>query len=175
MEQGKNWRFCVSGNIVKSHLDEEGVIRYGTKAFTGGTKVYIDGKFWSDVQTEVDVIGKNRFGRFVIERVPIALIENIRSQRVYNQTVLEIMNYVEWVDNWNWWGRTAADRRETVAFAKRIDKIIEEENNDATGRTGTQNANSTFNTGIRVKKHTVYHFGDDEETGGRTEDDDVDG
>ena len=42
--KSNNWRFGVVGNIVKQHLDNEGIIRYGTKAFTGGTKVYIDGK-----------------------------------------------------------------------------------------------------------------------------------
>ena len=122
MEQENSWRFCVAGNIVKSHLDAEGVVRYGTKAFTGGTKVYIDGKYWSDDQKSVNVIGKNRFGRFVIERVPIVLIENIRNQRVYKPTVLKIMHYVEWMDNWYWWGRTAEDRRETEAFAERFRK-----------------------------------------------------
>lgn len=40
-EKNNNWRFGVVGNIVRQHLDDKGIIRYGTKAFCGGTKVYI--------------------------------------------------------------------------------------------------------------------------------------
>ncbi len=120
MDQDKQWRFCVAGNIVKSHLDEEGVLRYGTKAFTGGTKVYLDGKGWKELPSTICVIGQNRFGRYVLERIPITLIENVRCQRVFKRTVLAIMDHLEWMDNWSWWCRTAADRREAEAFAERF-------------------------------------------------------
>ena len=81
MENEQNWRFCAVGNIVKSHLDEEGVQRYGTKAFTGGTKVYLGGKCLTSIVpelSEIGVIGLNRFGKYVVEHVPIQLIENVR-------------------------------------------------------------------------------------------------
>ena len=39
-ETDKNWRFGVVGNIVSERIDDEGILRYGTEAFTGGTKVY---------------------------------------------------------------------------------------------------------------------------------------
>ena len=120
MDQDKQWRFCVAGNIVKSHLDEEGVLRYGTKAFTGGTKVYLDGKGWKELPSTISVIGQNRFGRYVLEWVPMELIENVRCQRVFKRTVLNIMDYLERMENWSWWQRTAADRREAEAFAERF-------------------------------------------------------
>ena len=114
--KNNNWRFGVIGNIVKQHLDSEGVVRYGTKAFTGGTKVYIDGKGWSPDRDTVSVIGLNRFGRYAIESVPVALIENVRTQRIYKPTVLEIMDCEEVMEGWTWWKRTSADRKEAKAF-----------------------------------------------------------
>ena len=39
-ETDKNWSFGVAGNIVSKRVDDEGILHYGTKAFTGGTKVY---------------------------------------------------------------------------------------------------------------------------------------
>ena len=42
----KCWRFCAVGNIVKQHLDENGIVRYGTKAYVGGTRVIIYGQRW---------------------------------------------------------------------------------------------------------------------------------
>jgi len=114
--KSNNWRFGVVGNIVKQHLDNEGIIRYGTKAFTGGTKVYIDGKGWSPDRDTVSVIGLNRFGRYAIESVPVSLIENVRTQRIYKPTVLEIIDYEEVMEGWTWWKRTSADRKAAEAF-----------------------------------------------------------
>ena len=119
MEQ-KKWRFGVVGNIVSEHTDEDGNVYYGTKAFTPGTKVYIDGKFWDDQRTDVSVIGRNRFGRVVLESVPINLIENIRTQIIYKPHVLEIIDYLRVMEGWKWWGRTAADRKEAENFVKEV-------------------------------------------------------
>lgn len=117
MDSTKEWRFGVAGNIIRTHYDEEGILRYGTKAFSGGTKVYINGLDWNSSWTDVNVIGKNRFGRFEVQRVPLDYIENIRFQRIFQPTVLEIIDYVGAVDGWDWWWRTSADRKEAKAFA----------------------------------------------------------
>ena len=117
-KNSNNWRFGVVGNIVRQHLDDEGIIRYGTKAFCGGTKVYIDGKHWNNDNETVEVIGLNRFRRYAIESVPVELIENVRCQRIYKPTVLDIMASVENCDGWFWWGKTAEDRSETETFVK---------------------------------------------------------
>ena len=121
MENEKKWRFCVAGNIVKSHLDEEGITRYGTKAFTGGTKVYLEG----DVCNERDVvlvIGQNRFGRYALESIPLTLIENIRAQQVFKPTVLKIMEYTEAMEGYCWYGRTVDDKRAAKALAEMLRK-----------------------------------------------------
>ena len=118
----KNWRFCVSGNITKSHTVQEGILRYGTKAFTGGTKVYLNGKNFGNDRENIEVIGRNRFGRFVVDFIPIEYIENIRSQRVYKPVVLEMIFYLEAVEGDQWWGRTANDRKESELFVRQKQK-----------------------------------------------------
>ena len=119
------WRFGVVGNIVKTHLDEDGILRYGTIQFTGGTKVYIDGKNWSNLpRTEIVVIGLNRFKRFEIAAVPPELIENVRFQIIRNRTVLNILSGEEAVDGWHFWGRLSSDRREAKEFANNWEEIV---------------------------------------------------
>ena len=115
---GKEWRFSVVGNIVKTHEDDEGNVYYGTKAFKGGTKVFLDGKYFSPEETKISVIGMNRYGKYAIETVPVEYIENVRFQVIYNMTVMRIMDSVEEIDGWVWWGRTANDKREAKEFVK---------------------------------------------------------
>ncbi len=115
----KKWCFCVAGNIVKTRIDENGTLRYGTSAFTGGTKVYLQGRFWSDYyknKGEISVIGLSRGKRYEWLKVPVTAIENVRFQRVFNPKVVDMMEYYEFESAW--WHRTANDRREAKAFAE---------------------------------------------------------
>ncbi|MCH5180161.1 MAG: hypothetical protein J1F32_02985 [Erysipelotrichales bacterium] len=118
MEEKTEWKFGVAANIVHSHTDEDGNVYYGTKAFTPGTKVYLDGKFWNSKSDDIFVIGRNRFGRFVHERVPVALLENVRTQRIYHPKVLKIMKHLEFLDGWEWWENTIEDKKDTKRFVK---------------------------------------------------------
>ena len=118
MIETNNWRFCVVGNIIAQHIDADGKILYGSKAFSGGTKVYIDDLTYSLNQGRVSVIGQNRFGRYVVESVPNDLIENVRAQRIFKPVVLRIMGYLEFMDGWTWRGRTAKDKKEVYAFVE---------------------------------------------------------
>ena len=122
MENDITWRFCISGNIVNNHIDQDGLLRYGTKAFTGGTKVYLNGKSLEKGNKTIEVIGRNRFGRFVADFIPIDYIENIRIQRVYKPVVLKIISYLEAVEGDQWWGYTPADRKESEQFVMIIRK-----------------------------------------------------
>lgn len=128
MSEERYWRFCVVGNIVKTHPDEDGVIRYGTKAFTGGTKVYIPWKDWYDIDNRegILVIGLNRFHRYATEYVPFELLENIRFQILFKSTVLRIIGGEETLEGFYSWGRTAEDKRGAKAFAERLSKRIDE-------------------------------------------------
>ena len=118
MSETKNWRFCVVGNITAQHTDADGKVLYGSKAFSGGTKVYIDDLTYNLNQGSVSVIGQNRFGRYVVESVPNDLIENVRAQRIFKPVVVQIMEYLEVIDGWVWRSRTAKDRREVALFAE---------------------------------------------------------
>ena len=43
MEKGKRplmMKYCVIGNIVREHQDENGIVRYGTVCYPGGRKIY---------------------------------------------------------------------------------------------------------------------------------------
>lgn len=123
MDGNRNeWRFCVVGNITNQHLSEDGKILYGTKAFVGGTKVYIDDRTWNLNEGEANVIGLNRFGRYAVESVSIDLIENLRLQKIFKPKVLEIIGYLEFAEGWLWRGRTADDKRALSAFVEKCNK-----------------------------------------------------
>lgn len=118
-----NWRFCAVGNIKPQHTDANGTVRYGTKAFSGGSKIYICDTTL-DLHSEcITVLGRNRFSRYVIEGVPIDLLENIRIQSILKPTVLEIMDYLNAADGWTWRGRTSQDKKEINAFIERVNKL----------------------------------------------------
>ena len=38
MSETKNWRFCVVGNIIAQHIDADGKLLYGSKAFLAEQK-----------------------------------------------------------------------------------------------------------------------------------------
>jgi hypothetical protein len=111
------WKFCVVGNIKKTNCDDQGILRYGTQAYSGGTKVYLCGKFWNADSATISVIGLNRFKRYAVNDVPTTLIENVRGKRVYRPAVLEIMNDWEFADCW--WGDTEEDRVSVKRFVEK--------------------------------------------------------
>ncbi len=114
MSNIKEWKYCVVGNITKSHIDKNGVVRYGTPAFTGGTKVYLCGKYWDSSRETITVIGMTRGKKYhVIDTVPTH-IENVRCSKAYHPAVLNLMNNWEMYDLW--WGNSAEDKKEAVEF-----------------------------------------------------------
>ena len=117
----QEWRYAVAGNIKKSRIDENGVLRYGTSAFKGNTKIYLCGRLWDERlpeknKTHISVVGLSRGGRYYVDYVPISLIENVRLTRVYTPAVLEIMSNWEFADGW--WGNTQEERDDASAFLK---------------------------------------------------------
>ena len=118
MSKNNKWKYCVVGNICKSHTDEDGTVRYGTPAFTGGTKVYICGKYWNPSSEPIAVIGISRGSRkfHVVDTNP-AYIENVRCSKTFQPIVLDLMNH--WEMHTLWWGNTAEDKAETEAFVKK--------------------------------------------------------
>ena len=118
-----SWRYAVAGNIKKTRIDENGVLRYGTAAFKGNTKVYLCGRLWDERlpdenKTHISVVGLSRGRRYYVDYVPIELIENLRLTRVYRPQVLGIMSNFEFYECW--WGNTQEERNDASAFLKRL-------------------------------------------------------
>ena len=120
---GKSWRYAIAGNIKKTHIDENGILRYGTAAYKGNTKMYLSGRLWDERlpdenKTHISVLGLSRGGRYYVDYTPIELIENLRITRVYSPKVLEIMSDFEFSECW--WGNTQEERDDASAFLKRF-------------------------------------------------------
>ena len=115
------WRYAVAGNIKESHIDENGILRYGTATYKGHSKVYLSGRLWDErlpgEKKEIAVLGLCRGRRYYLESVPVELIENVRLVRVYKPRLLEIMSDCEMEDCW--WGNSRAEREDALAFVKR--------------------------------------------------------
>ena len=119
----KLWRYADAGNIKKTRIDENGILRYGTAAFKGNTKVYLSGRLWDERfpdknKTKISVLGLSRSGKYYVDCVPIELIENLRITRVYTPKVLEIMSNFEFCECW--WGHTQDERDDASAFLKKF-------------------------------------------------------
>ena len=123
MSEKKKWKYCVVGNITKSHIDESGILRYGTPAFTGGTRVYLCGKYWDPSQETISVIGITRGSRksHVIDTNP-AYIENVRSSKTNQPIVLDLMN--DWEMYTLWWGNTLEDKTEVEEFVRKWNSAV---------------------------------------------------
>lgn len=112
--EDKKFKYYVVGNIVKTHLDADNTLRYGTSAYTGGTKVFLCGKFWRLSDKEIQVIGLTRGKKYQVHSVPVELIENVRCSRTFRPGILAIMN--NW-ECWNeWWHDSKEDQKATKAF-----------------------------------------------------------
>ena len=112
------WRFGVVANITEYHIGDDGKQYRGTKPFPPGTKVYLGGKNWDNTRKNIGVIGRNRFGRIVLEWISVDCLENVRTQRIYKPHILEIISHEERIEGWKWWEQTASDRKETKEFVE---------------------------------------------------------
>ena len=116
MEEKQNWTYCVVGNIKKTHFDEDGVLRYGTAAFTGGTKVYLAGRVWDRTCDHINTLGMSRSKRLQIIRTDVSQIENVRLQKVFDPAVLGIMDWYALVGGW--WGKSKNEKADAEEFVK---------------------------------------------------------
>ena len=134
------WLYGIAGNITKSHYDKDGVLRYGTKAFRAGTKVYLGN--WLRDDGKILVIGlsrkrRNKRRKYIEELVEAEYIDNLRPTKVFNTAVIErmllydvfgpvadmektdgkiVIRYTS--DYFCYWGNTEEDRTEIDNFIK---------------------------------------------------------
>ena len=120
MSEHKEWKYCVVGNIVKERIDENGVHRYGTAAFKGGTRVYLGGRGYEDYEPNmkgITVLGLNRHRWYKYVYTMKEHIENVRLAKTYKPKILTMMCEYE---GWNgWWGNTEEDRIDAERFVAR--------------------------------------------------------
>lgn len=114
LEQGHSWCWCLVGNIVQEHESgEDHEIRYGTKQFSRGTKVFLAPCQWGDGYENIVVIGLPRHGNKYIEVVTRSeYVENYRMKKVYKPAVLKLMCSSQY----RWWGDTGHDRKEIIEY-----------------------------------------------------------
>lgn len=124
----QEWRWCLVGNIVETHeFGEEHVIKYGSKHFRPGAKVYINLVYGGMGHEKILVIGVPRHVKNYIEIViSRSLVCNFRVQRVYKPAVLKLMN-----DSvWDWWGNSDETREMLEECAEWMNEAAEENNLD---------------------------------------------
>lgn len=109
-EDEVEWRWCLAGNIIKEHLyGVEKEVRYGTKHFVPGAKVYCSIAF-NDPDRLV-VIGTPRHSRKLIEVIiERRKVENLRIQKCFKPAVLQVMKQRHFA----WWGNTDSDHEEIL-------------------------------------------------------------
>lgn len=110
----RQWRYAAVGNVVKNRIDENGILRHGTKEFPAGAKLYLFGKYWDKSFEDISVIGFDRHKRYRVVDLSYEYIENLRIQRVYKPKVLEIMNSFEFEHVW--WSNTEEDIKNIQDF-----------------------------------------------------------
>ena len=116
MEGKQNWTYCVVGNIKKTHYKKDGTLRYGTAAFTGGTKVYLSGRIWDRTRDHINALGITRGKLLEVIWTDVSLIENLRCQKVFNPAIIEFMDLHEY--RTGWWGKSKSEKADAEAFAK---------------------------------------------------------
>ncbi|MBR6595945.1 MAG: hypothetical protein IKK72_05195 [Oscillospiraceae bacterium] len=116
MNKKQNWTYCVVGNIKKTHYEKDETLRYGTAAFTGGTKVYISGRIWDRTRDHINALGITRGRRFEVIWTDVTLIENLRCRKVLNPAIIGFMDHREYCAGW--WGKSKREKADAEAFVK---------------------------------------------------------
>jgi hypothetical protein len=125
------WLYCLVGNIIEKHdFGEDKEIRYGTKHFSPGTKVYCYPGQWGDGYENIYVIGKPR-NSFKLIKVIMQrkYITNFRLKKVYNKKVIREMYHD------HGWDNRISTKNEIIEFAESLNANIKkmEEKEDIEG------------------------------------------
>lgn len=120
----QEWRWCLVGNIAGAHeFGEAHEIKYGTKHFSSGTKVFVNLVYPGPGNKRIMVIGIPRNRRNYIEVViQRKYVENFRIQKVFKPAVLKRMEN----SDYEWWGKTDTDHDRIVEFIEQVNSEKEE-------------------------------------------------
>lgn len=110
-QNSAEWRWCLVGNIVEKHeFGEEHELKYGTKHFRPGAKVFINPVYGGMGHKHILVIGVPRHMKNYIEVViRRKFVCDFRVQKVYKPAVLKLINASEWD-----WRDNSDETRETL-------------------------------------------------------------
>ena len=120
----REYEYCLVGNIVEKHyFGQNKEIRYGSKHFRGGAKVYIFPMFGGCGHDNIRVIGLPRKRYNTIDVIiPTKLITNVRVKKIFqpdlkekiaenfyytrrkeegNNELNSLMEFAEFVNNYN--------------------------------------------------------------------------
>lgn len=127
----QEWRWCLVGNIVEKHeFGEAHELKYGTKHFRPGAKVFINLVYGGMGHEHILVIGVPRHMKTYVEVViRRAHVCNFRVQKVYKPAVLKMMND----SDWDWWGNTEESHDHLVKILELLNP--EEAENEKSKRT----------------------------------------
>ena len=102
METVREFEYCLVGNIVEKHyFGQEKDIKYGSKHFRGGAKVFVFPEFGGMGHEQIRVIGLPRKRYKTIDVViPSKLITNVRVKKIYQadlkEKIVENSYYLSW-------------------------------------------------------------------------------
>lgn len=149
----QEWRWCLVGNIAGAHeYGEAHEIKYGTKHFSAGTKVFVNLVYRGRGNERIMVIGIPRNRRNYIEVViPRKYVENFRVQKVFKPAVLKRMKY----SDCEWWGKTDGDRDNIV---RAIDELNSEKERTSAPPKSTVQCKSGFLSCVEKIKRLLTNF-----------------
>ena len=121
------WVYCLVGNIIDKHeFGENKEIRYGTKHFAPGTKVYCYPGNFGDGYERIYVVGKPRKTFKLIKVImKTEYITNFRLKKVYDKRIIKDMFFD------GGWNNYDESEKMIITLAKSLNAGInnEEENN----------------------------------------------
>ena len=120
-------RYCVVGNIIDKRIDKNGQVRYGTSTFAGGTKVYLCGRNRDPLWENIGVIGLSRSKRLEFRSVPQECIVNLRVQKVFQPSILKILDEPEMQNCC--WGRTENEKKYAEYFVRAWNSVSRDARN----------------------------------------------
>jgi len=91
METVRDFEYCLVGNIVEKHyFGQDKEIKYGSKHFSGGTKVYIFPMFGGGGHEQIRVIGIPRKRYKMLDVIiPSKHLTNVRVKKIYKLDLKE--------------------------------------------------------------------------------------
>ena len=113
----QEWCWALVANVIKTPhpYGPDHEMRYGTKNFLPGAKVYCGCSMWGDGYERIAVIGAQRqshgrkYRSVIMKR---CMLENFRIQKVYKKSVVTAMKD----SYYSWWGKSDKDREEILSY-----------------------------------------------------------